>query len=339
MNREDLMYKRVTRADVARRAGVSETIVSYVVNKNRYVDKDKRKQVEEAIRELNYRPNNIARALKGKGSNHILFIADQIENEHFGKLIAEMDKYAYDKGNMVSLCANRNTSEFLSHIISHQYDGVIISSNSFPKEYIEQLVAARLPVVLLRNREYDMIHGVAMIGTGLYDGARDCVRHLVERGRKAILYLGQFSEHHNFDTASDMRYRGFVEQMKEYGISLLQKNIITDCRSPQEAAGKLFMRLSGSERVDAIFGHNDYLACIGMKTAQGMGYKVPEDIAVIGFDNSNLSQYTTPTLSTLEIHRADIGKAAIEMLCQMIKNQIIPDPVDFPATLIPREST
>jgi len=329
----------VTRADVARRAGVSETIVSYVVNNNRYVDKTKRKTVEDAIRELNYRPNNIARTLKGKDSNHILFIADQIDNEHFGKLMAEMDKYAYDKGNMVSLCANRNNNEFLSQIISNQYDGVIISSNSFTREYIQQLVAARLPVVLLRNREYGEINGVAIIGTGLYFGARDCVRHLAERGRRHILYLSQYSERSNFDTASDMRYRGFIEQMAECGIPILESNIIAGCRNAAEISEKLLVRLCKNKKADAIFGHNDFLACIGMKTAQKIGYKVPDDIAVIGFDNSNLSQYTTPTLSTVEIHRDAIARAAIEMLHQMIKKQTIPAPVSFPATLIPREST
>ena len=84
--------ERVTRADVAKMAGVSETVVSYVINNNRYVAMDKRKRVEEAVRALNYRPNNIARALKGKQSNQILFIADHITNEYFASIVSEMDK-------------------------------------------------------------------------------------------------------------------------------------------------------------------------------------------------------------------------------------------------------
>ena len=90
--------ERVTRADVAKAAGVSETIVSYVVNNNRYVAKDKRQRVEEAIAALHYRPNNVARALKGKRSNQLLFIADQITNEYFSRIVSEMDKYAYEAG-------------------------------------------------------------------------------------------------------------------------------------------------------------------------------------------------------------------------------------------------
>ena len=125
--------ERVTRADVAKAAGVSETIVSYVVNNNRYVAKEKRQRVEEAIRALNYRPNNMARALKGKKSNQILFIADHITNEYFSSIVSAMDQYAYEAGYLISLCANRNTPEFVSQVISRQYDGIIVSSASFPE--------------------------------------------------------------------------------------------------------------------------------------------------------------------------------------------------------------
>lgn len=337
MAKED--FKRVTRADVAKMAGVSETIVSYVVNNNRYVDKTKRKQVEDAIRKLNYHPNNVARALKGKNSNHIVFIADQITNEHFSQLISEMDRYAYDKGYMISLCQNRNSEAFLSQIISRQYDGVIISSISFPEAYIEQLAAARLPIVLLRNRDYRPMERVAHIVTGLYDGARDCVRHLVERGRKDILYIDRFSARGHFSTISDLRYRGFVEQMAECGLPVTERNIITGCKDPEEVAARVRERITDGLPVDAIFGRNDRLACIGMQAVQRAGLRVPQDIAVVGFDNSSLSQYTTPTLTTVEMDRGKIAKAAVEMLYQMIEEGTVPAPAEFSTRLIVRESS
>ena len=88
---------------------------------------------------MNYRPNNIARALKGKQSNQILFIADHITNEYFSSIVSEMDKYAYNSGYLISLCANRNTEEFVSQVISRQYDGIIVSSASFPQEYVRKV--------------------------------------------------------------------------------------------------------------------------------------------------------------------------------------------------------
>ncbi len=335
----DQAYKRVTRADVAKLANVSGTIVSYVINNNRYVDKEKRKRVEEAIKALNYRPNNIARALKGKNSDHIIFIADEITNEHFSQIISEMDKYAYDRGYLISLCANRNSEEFVSQIISRQYDGIVISSISFPEAFIQQFVNANIPVVLLKNRDYDNIENVGTINTGLYNGARECVRYLIQKGRRNILYLDRYSSHGNFSTNSDLRMRGFIDQMKESGLPLSDLNIVTGCVDEMQVIDKIQRRIKEGFLIDAIFGRNDRLACLGMQAVMQLGYGVPKDISVIGFDNSSLSKYTSPTLTTMEMQRKDIGKFAIEMLHQMINEGTIPDSVQFTTKLIEREST
>ena len=107
-----------TRKDVADLAGVSETIVSYVLNANRYVSADKKKRVLEAVEKLHYRPNSIARALKGKGNSHILFIADNVANNYFGRLLQELDGVAYDKGYLVSLMSAKSDRDFVSRILS-----------------------------------------------------------------------------------------------------------------------------------------------------------------------------------------------------------------------------
>ena len=159
----DSKFVRPTRKDVAKLAGVSETVVSYVINNNRYVAQDKRVRVQEAIKKLNYRPNSIARTLKGKSSNHIVFIADQIVTEHFSLLISELDECAYDKGYMVSLCSNRNTEEVGRESIGRCCHWIIISSISFTKRFIQMFIDANIPVVLLENRDYSEIHGAGRI--------------------------------------------------------------------------------------------------------------------------------------------------------------------------------
>lgn len=332
-------FKRVTRADVAKLADVSETIVSYVINNNRYVSKEKRKRVEDAIKKLNYRPNYIARALKGKNSNHIIFIADQITNEHFSQLISQMDKYAYKHGYLISLCQNRNTEEFVSHIICRQYDGIIISSTSFPEEYIKQFIIAKIPVVLLKNRDYSYIEGAGIINTGLYEGARQCVRHLVEKGRKHIIYLDRISTQGRFSDESDLRLRGFIDQLKECNLEFSEKNIITGCSDEAQVMEKIKERINEGNPVDGIFGRNDRLAVIGMQAVMELGYKIPKDISVIGFDNSSLSKYTSPSLSTVEIPRKEIGEAAVQMLHQMIDEATLPEQLNFRTRLIERESS
>lgn len=332
-------FRQVTRKDVALLAGVSETVVSYVINNNRYVDKEKRRRVEEAIRELNYRPNTIARALKGKSTNHIVFIADQIITEHFSLLVSELDKHAYDLGYMVSLCSNRNSQKFVNDIISRRYDGIIISSISFPNEYIQQLIDARIPVVLLANRDYSGIQGAGLIHNGLYNGAKAVVRYLAEKGHRNIIYIDRFSKRGHFSDYNDLRYRGFVEEMQTLGLSPDPAQlVITGCADPQKITVTVERYLK-EHPVDAIFGRNDKVACIAMQAAQKMGYRVPEDIAVAGFDNSTMSQFTTPPITSMEIQREGIAKSAVEMLQQMIEKGEIPQPVTYSTQLICRTST
>lgn len=332
--------RKVTRADVAKHAGVSETIVSYVVNNNRYVDSNKRERVEAAIRELNYRPNMVARMMKGKQSRHLAFIADNIANEHFNLLVAEMEKAAYDKGYMISLCKNRNTGEFVAEIISRQYDGIIINSLSFPEEYIEKFIDMNIPVILFHNRDFSpSLSRAAQIDTGLYQGARDCVSLLAAGGRKHILYLDRFSMNHHYSTMQDLRFRGFMEQMEECGLKVDSRSILSGCRNEEEVSDQLRKMLEAHPEIDAVMGRNDQLACIAIHVLHEMERKIPGDVAVIGFDNSNLSKYMMPTLTTVEIDRKVIGHAVVETLSQMIEGRPAPGIQVFPAKLVVRQSS
>ncbi len=331
--------ERVTRADVARMAGVSETVVSYVINNNRYVAKEKRQRVEEAVRLLNYRPNNVARALKGKQSNQIIFIADHITNEYFSSIVSAMDKYAYESGYLISLCSNRNTTEFISQVISRQFDGIIVSSASFPTEYVEQFSQAGIPVVVFRRWKHQKaVAHVAYLGTGLYTGAREAVRHLIDRGCRNVIYVDRISARGHVSPPDDMRFGGFVDEMEANGFLVGPDSVVCGCRSQEELAEEVKRRLRTGSRVDGIFGRNDMLACIAMTAAGQAGYRVPEQVKVIGFDDASISRLITPGLTTIGMQKEKIAKAAIDMLTQMIGGSQ-PDNQDFETVLIEREST
>lgn len=330
--------ERVTRADVAREAGVSETIVSYVVNDNRYVAKEKRARVEAAIEKLHYRPNNVARALKGKRSNQLLFIADQITNEYFSRIVSEMDRYAYEAGFLISLCANRNTPEFVSQVVSRQYDGIIISSTSIPMEYVEYFSKAGIPVVLFEHRRHDKLPAnVATLASGLYPGARMGVRHLIETGRKNIIYIDRISRRGNVSGPTDLRLNGYLDEMHAHGLTADSGTVIAGCHNEEELARAVTKTLS-SRPVDGMIGRNDMMACIAMNAAIAAGYRVPQQIGVVGFDNSSISRFCSPKLTTLEMQREEISRAAIEMITEMIGGGL-PGNARFETKLIVRDST
>lgn len=331
--------ERITRADVARAAGVSETIVSYVVNNNRYVAKEKRERVEKAIAELHYRPNNVARALKGKRSNQLLFIADQITNEYFSRIVSEMDKYGYEAGFLISLCANRNTPEFISQVISRQYDGIIISSISFPMEYVEKLSSAGIPVLLFEhNRHEELPEHVATLGSGLYTGARTGVRHLIETGKRHVIYIDRISRRGNVSGPNDLRLSGYLDEMREHGLDAGKHTIISGCHTEEELAGAVTAYLDAHPETDGMIGRNDMMACIAMQAAMSGGRRVPEDIGVVGFDNSSISRFCSPRLTTLEMQREEISRTAIEMMVQMMSGRNVVHAA-FETRLIVREST
>lgn len=333
--------RRVTREDVAKRAGVTPTIVSYVVNENRYVDAQKRARVLAAIEELGYRPNALARALKGKRSNHILFVVDNLLSSHFARIIKQMDRWAYGKGCFVSLCESQNSEEFVSQIYRRYFDAVIIASGSFRQRYIQQLIDTGIPVVVLEMRDYGKLHGrFALVDTGLYQGARLCVRSLVERGRRNLVYVHSKAEEQNECVLEeDFRYRGFVDEVREAGLSSYR--VIHGYRNREELARMLRDLVSEGFRIDGIFGRTDGVAIPAMQELVGAGYRLPDDCSVIGVDNSELCDLVTPRLASLDIDRSEVGRIVTRLLDRMLSGEKTEDETLHPrlqAHLVGRES-
>ena len=161
--------QKVTRKDVAREAGVSETIVSYVLNKNRYVKEEKRQRVLEVVEKLQYHPNNIARALHGKGSLQILFLAEELSSGYFSELVSQMSRDAYRRGYMISLCESQEEDEFVSQILSRQFDGLFVSASGVTDRELKLLVKSGIPMVLFLNREISCdLRDTVVVDTGLY---------------------------------------------------------------------------------------------------------------------------------------------------------------------------
>lgn len=332
--------KLVTRKDVAEYAGVTETIVSYVMNNNRYVAKDKRERVLDAMQKLHYFPNSMARGLKGKRGNHILFIADNIANEHFGRIVEEMDQYAYDKGYIISLMRDRNDLDFVSQIVSRQIDGVVISSVSFDDRYITQFLDYGIHVVLLGNRDYsgaDPRAGIVPIG--MKSGMENAVKLMQEKGRRKIAYIDRTSAHQHFSTMRDLRYRGFRMQMEKCGLAFDEEDqFISGYQTKEALADGIESRLKSGPKLDAMICRNDYMAAVAMEAVRRCGLKIPDDIAIMGFDNSEFSQFLQPKLTTVQINRKEIARYIITMLDSMIAGQEVEKKM-FETTLIERETT
>ena len=325
--------RRATRKDVAELAGVSETIVSYVVNQNRYVKEEKRQRVLAAMEELNYRPNWFARALKGKSCKHIVLLIDRIRTEAFGELVSDIETCSGDLGYMVSVSIISNTEEYVNRIIDWQIDGVIISSINFSEKYIQKLVDKGIPVILLQNRSYKHVKGAARINTGLYEGTRKSVHYLLQSGCKKVIYVDRVSVHGHFSGPSDFRYAGYIDEMKQNNC---EPRIISHCATPGDLQERLIAEMAQNP-FDGVFGRNDEIASIVMNTLIRKGYHVPNDVSIIGLDNTTYSKISFPTLSTLCQERGKIARTAIQMI-EEFDSRAPAQTVHFEPELIIRES-
>ena len=331
--------RNVTRKDVARLANVSETIVSYVLNKNRYVSKEKKERVLAAVEQLHYRPNSLARALKGKGSSYVLFIADNIENEYFGRLVKEMDSFAYDKGYVISLLGVRNNPDFVSRIMARQADAVIISSSTLEEKYIQSMLDGGLRVVLLMTRDYSGVDAsAARIYTGIESGIMTGVRYLHEHGCRELVYVDRVSTRGHYSDRQDLRYRGFCHQMEVMGLPLTEDSFLSGCANHDELYEAVRRRVRDHTPGDGFVCRNDRLASTVLAALRDCSIRVPDEASVIGFDNASVSSIIRPSLSTLEIDRRGVAEAAIDLIESMNKDEQ-PQERLFTTRLILRETT
>lgn len=331
------MSKSPTRKDVAKRAGVSTTIVSYVLNDNRYVKKEKRERVLEAVKELGYKPNRFARALKGKKSKHIVFLADRMRSEFHAELINDIGKFSGELDYLVSVSVIINSKEYINKIISWQIDAVIISSIKFKEELIQLLIDAGISVILFKNRQYKNIKGATIINTGLYEGVSMAVKHMYDEGCRKIVYIDRISTSGNYSNMSDFRYCAYHDVMKEIGLES-QIKVITGCENTQQLEEKIveYMR---EYSIDGIMGRTDYVTRVCMSSLIKKGYKIPEDVSCVGVNNSSYSQISLPQFTSLALKRREISKYAIEIIEKISIGENIVEEKLFIPDLIVREST
>lgn len=270
--------QKVTRKDVAREAGVSETIVSYVLNKNRYVKEEKRQRVLEVVEKLQYHPNNIARALHGKGSLQILFLAEELSSGYFSELVSQMSRDAYRRGYMISLCESQEEDEFVSQILSRQFDGLFVSASGVTDRELKLLVKSGIPMVLFLNREISCdLRDTVVVDTGLYEGSRECVKHLVKNGCRNFVYLDKTGK----QCDRDIHWKGFFDQIKESEITFAQEQRISGCEDIKKLEKRLQLLLEKNPSVDAIVARYDNLAAVALSVAGRTGRKVPDDHCII----------------------------------------------------------
>lgn len=323
----------VTRKDVARYAGVSTAVVSYVVNDGpKNVSPATQARVRDAIAILGYQPNAAARALK-MGSSRILgLIVPDIMSPFFTELAHSVEEEASALGYAVVLTnSDGDRAKERTHIrnlAARQVDGVILSSVMFEPE-LTDLAAANIPAVLLATNM--AAPGFASVGTDLRNGAKIAVEHLIEHGHTRIaLAIGR-----NVASEIDGRESGWLESLANAGLP--EGPIV---RSPFTRGGGYVAGqrlLASGERPTAVFASSDMQAIGILRALHEANVSVPEEMAIVSFDGSMDAEYCWPPLSSVRQPVRAMARFAVNALVGE-RRSAKPTQSVIPAELILRRS-
>lgn len=325
--------------DVARKCGYSKTTVSRAYAEPDSVSEKAKLKIYAAAKSLNYTPNAIARAMVRQRTENIAFIIHEkqspaILNPFYSPILEAVMRESARRNYSVFVITNQDVQLPNGEVyIKKQMDGVIFVGEANP-EVIGRLREQKIPVVLLNN-VLDM-EGLLCITTSHYEGAVSAVDHLYERGHRKIgLLAGRFSPQVN-----EARYQGYEDALARRGLEIIPQYILEI--DPSLEAGERAMAdlLRLEDRPTAVFCTNDTVAAGAMKAVIRAGLRIPEDAAIVGFDDSTVSHIVEPELTTVRIDMDRMGRLAAEKLFDLIEG--IPPAetrIEIPTELIVRSSS
>lgn len=310
--------------DVARHADVSVTTVSHVVNDTRHVSAKVRERVELAIRELGYVPNAMARSLKSNTTSTLGMLIPNSSNPYFAEIVRIIEDRCFGAGYTLILCNTddepHRQSVYLQVLAERRIDGLIVVSTGAGDEesLMKQLRGLRMPTVLVDREIADP--ACDLVETAHMQGGLLAVRHLLSLGHKRIACIGGPVG----VMPSEQRIEGWRMALAETGATpdianaqaLLWRGGFTS-QGGYEAMHAI-LRAGTNDIPSAVFVCNDLMAIGALRAAHESGVRVPDELSIVGFDDIELSAYTSPPLTTVAQPKERIGALAVDMLLERV---------------------
>ncbi|MDZ4992541.1 LacI family DNA-binding transcriptional regulator [Clostridium perfringens] len=321
--------------DVAKLANVSETTVSRVLNNRGYISSETREKVENAMKELNYFPNDIARSLFNKKTNLIGLILPTTQNPFFGELAFHIERLCNSLGYKILLCNSLNDvateKKYLEMLMRNQVDGIIVGThNQGISDYENQnLAIVSIDTYLSEN--------IPIISSDNYLGGKLATELLISKGCKNIINIdGEFI----LKTQARLRKKAYEDVMKKYGMKAITYEVVHTFKHEDQVqiANKI---LKEHPEVDGIFATNDLFAAAFINQARKYGKRIPEDVKVIGYDGTETCLSFLPELSTVKQPIELIAKRSIDMLIKGINNKFYEKNIKeiLPVEILVKETT
>ena len=315
MNKENVTIK-----DIARELEISPSTVSRALKDHPDISPETKKLVNNLADKWNYKPNPIALSLKGGTSHTIGIVVPEIVHYFFSSVISGIEDYADENDYNVMICQSNEEYEkevsSIQTLVNSRVDGILISVSKLTRsmEHFHQLKDKKIPLVFFDRISSEVESDRVVVDDA--EGAYMATKHLILEGRKRIVHL---SGPPNLVISKD-RIEGYIRALNEFQCSVTEENIVK-CDQIQEAEWIVPSLMKRSPPPDAFFCVNDFTAAQTLNLVKKLGFRVPEDVAIVGFTNGQLSRLTDPGLSTVDQHGYDMGREAARLLLERIKDR------------------
>ncbi|MCT9080608.1 LacI family DNA-binding transcriptional regulator [Streptomyces fulvoviolaceus] len=301
--------RQPTIRDVAEQAGVSKSLVSLVLRGSDQVRPEKREAVLRAVQELGYRPNAAARSLSEQRTRTVGVLLNDLRNPWFVDLLDGLNSLLHDNGLQMLLAdarLNRRTGQDLTGpFLDLRVDGLVVVG-TLPDQAALGAVAERIPVVVAGARE-QAPPGVDVVAGDDGTGARLVTEHLIGLGHRRIAHIA------GYGAVGELRRRSFEATMRAHG--LVDEELVEPSDMTEEGGYRTTVRLlSRPDRPTAVFAVNDMASVGALSAVEELGLRVPHDVSVVGYDNTNISRLRHVWLTTVDNASHEVGRRAARRL-------------------------
>ncbi len=320
--------------DVALKSGVTVTTVSRVLNNRGYISEATREKVNAVMKELNYQPNEIARSLFKKKSGLIGLIIPNVGHPYFAELTQYVELHAYASGFKVILCNSYRDgvkeNDYIDMLRRNQVDGIIMGSHTL--DYA-RFLSLKMPIVTL-DRFFS--EDIPSVTSDNFRGGILATDLLIRKGCRKLAHIsGPLS----LSTQANRRFDGFKETVEKAGIPYVIIETALNRFEDDEYREKTETLLNDHPDIDGVFCSSDMIAANFIQAARGKGFRIPQDIQVVGFDDIRMASLLTPALTTIRQPIEDMARTAVDILRRMVDGEEHQTMHLLPVELIERDST
>jgi LacI family transcriptional regulator len=333
----------VTIKDIARKFKCSPSTVSRALNNHPLINEDTRKNLQEYAQKVGYQRNSVSLSLLNKRTGTLGVIVPSLNHQHETAIIEGLQATLQPQGYLMNICVSNESylleKEYVEKLLANRVEGIFLSVSqetydSGHYEHLESIIHRRVPLIFI-DRDYEGFEACRVTIDDYY-GAFAATEHLIKMGCQRIAHL----KGPQGLSITEQRFHGYVDCLKKYNLPVDDELIVSTNFQVESAIIPTQRLMELPQPPDGIFGVNDQVAIGAMYVVREKGFQVPTQVAIVGFDDSPISAYISPPLTTVKRPGKQIGSEASRIFLSQTKENPLPvENLILPAALVIRESS